>query len=112
MAVVAGRLRVESCCEVDHRPYDMQWWMYKRAYNCITLYFLQVANTRPTFHAEAVWDHVTMEPDELGFRAGDEIEVINMSDRDWWWGQTSTAAGWFPAAFVIVRSLLLLLAVV
>jgi Variant SH3 domain len=66
---------------------------------------LQVGNTRPTFHAEAVWDHVTVEPDELGFRAGDEIEVINMSDRDWWWGQTSSAAGWFPASFVNVSCL-------
>jgi len=55
-------------------------------------------------YAEAIWDHVTVEPDELDFLVGDEIEVINMSDRDWWWGQTQTAAGWFPAAFVAVCS--------
>jgi SH3 domain len=56
-----------------------------------------------TLNAEAVLDHVTIEPDELDFRAGDEISVINsVSDRDWWWGQTATATGWFPAAFVVV----------
>lgn len=64
---------------------------------------MQTSDGRLPVFAEAVWDHVTVDPDELDFRANDEIEVINMSDRDWWWGQTSVATGWFPAAFVVVR---------
>lgn len=53
--------------------------------------------------AEAVWDHVAMEPEELAFRAGDVIEVLDTLDRDWWWGATGNNYGWFPSAFVRVR---------
>lgn len=54
--------------------------------------------------AEAVWDHVTMEPEELAFRAGDVIEVLDTMNRDWWWGTRGEDSGWFPAAFVRVRN--------
>ncbi|KAL1464597.1 hypothetical protein WDU94_004227, partial [Cyamophila willieti] len=53
--------------------------------------------------AEAVWDHIAMEQEELGFRAGDVIEVLDTLDRDWWWGTRGEASGWFPAAFVRLR---------
>ncbi|GLG98029.1 Protein still life, isoform SIF type 1, partial [Gryllus bimaculatus] len=53
--------------------------------------------------AEAVWDHVTMEPEELAFRAGDVIEVLDRVNRDWWWGLCGEESGWFPAAFVRLR---------
>ncbi|XP_074658015.1 uncharacterized protein LOC141910991 [Tubulanus polymorphus] len=53
--------------------------------------------------AEALWDHVTMDPDELPFRAGDVIEVTDMLDKDWWWGCVDDFEGWFPAAFVRLR---------
>ncbi|XP_026685823.1 spermatogenesis-associated protein 13 [Diaphorina citri] len=53
--------------------------------------------------AEAVWDHVAMEAEELGFRAGDVIEVLDTLDRDWWWGTRGEASGWFPSAFVRLR---------
>ncbi|KAL0275632.1 UNVERIFIED_CONTAM: hypothetical protein PYX00_003429 [Menopon gallinae] len=53
--------------------------------------------------AEAVWDHVAMEPEELAFRAGDVIEVLDTLDRDWWWGATGDNYGWFPSAFVRLR---------
>ncbi|KAJ9585687.1 hypothetical protein L9F63_002477, partial [Diploptera punctata] len=44
--------------------------------------------------AEAVWDHVAMEPEELAFRAGDVIEVLDTVDRDWWWAlEEKTVAG-------------------
>ncbi len=56
-------------------------------------------------HAEALWDHVTMDPDELGFRAGDQIRVTDMMDKDWWFGTTQQHRGWFPAAFVRVSIL-------
>ncbi|XP_014664538.1 PREDICTED: uncharacterized protein LOC106806906 isoform X2 [Priapulus caudatus] len=53
--------------------------------------------------AEALWDHVTMDPDELPFRVGEVIEVIDNEDSDWWWGVNGETEGWFPASFVRVR---------
>ena len=53
-------------------------------------------------YAEALWDHVTLDAEELVFKAGDLITVIDSGDKDWWWGRISTRAGWFPAAFVRV----------
>ena len=55
-------------------------------------------------YAEALWDHITMDPEELGFRAGDLINVFDMSDKDWWFGEIEDRDGWFPAAFVRVRT--------
>lgn len=52
--------------------------------------------------AEAVWDHVAMETEELAFRAGDVIEVLDTLDKDWWWGAKGQTTGWFPSAFVRV----------
>ncbi|XP_068221441.1 rho guanine nucleotide exchange factor 4-like isoform X1 [Palaemon carinicauda] len=51
-------------------------------------------------YAEALWDHVTLDSEELVFKAGDLITVIDSSDKDWWWGRICHRAGWFPAAFV------------
>lgn len=53
--------------------------------------------------AEALWDHVAMESEELVFRAGDVIDVLDTADKDWWWGTCRGQHGWFPAAFVRVR---------
>jgi len=53
-------------------------------------------------YAEALWDHVTLDTVELGFRAGDVIEVKDMLDRDCWWGRLDDREGWFPSAFVAV----------
>lgn len=53
--------------------------------------------------AEALWDHVTMDPDELGFRAGDLIRVQDATDKHWWLGVLDDNEGWFPASFVRVR---------
>ena len=53
-------------------------------------------------YVEALWDHVTLDSEELGFRAGDLIEVTDMSDKDWWWGHLEDREGWFPAPFVMV----------
>ena len=48
---------------------------------------------------------MTMEHDELGFKVGDVIRVVDMKNADWWWGELDTAQGWFPATFVRVRNM-------
>ncbi|XP_077009533.1 LOW QUALITY PROTEIN: rho guanine nucleotide exchange factor 4-like [Tamandua tetradactyla] len=53
--------------------------------------------------AEALWDHVTMDDQELGFKAGDVIEVMDATNREWWWGRMADGEGWFPASFVRLR---------
>ncbi|XP_062958143.1 spermatogenesis-associated protein 13 isoform X3 [Cynocephalus volans] len=53
--------------------------------------------------AEALWDHVTMDDQELGFKAGDVIQVLEASNKDWWWGRNEDKEAWFPASFVRLR---------
>ncbi|XP_053518805.1 spermatogenesis-associated protein 13 isoform X2 [Artibeus jamaicensis] len=53
--------------------------------------------------AEALWDHVTMDDQELGFKAGDVIQVLEASNKDWWWGRSEDREAWFPASFVRLR---------
>ncbi|XP_034186585.2 rho guanine nucleotide exchange factor 3 isoform X2 [Osmia lignaria lignaria] len=65
--------------------------------------FEQTMDEEVVILAEAVWDHVAMEPEELAFRAGDVIEVLDNLDKDWWWGSCRGEHGWFPAAFVRLR---------
>ncbi|XP_078051254.1 rho guanine nucleotide exchange factor 3 isoform X1 [Augochlora pura] len=65
--------------------------------------FEQTMDEEVVILAEAVWDHVAMEPEELAFRAGDVIEVLDNLDKDWWWGNCRGEHGWFPAAFVRLR---------
>ncbi|XP_050416347.2 uncharacterized protein LOC126830100 isoform X4 [Patella vulgata] len=54
-------------------------------------------------YAEALWDHVTMDTDEMGFRAGDLVRVTDLVDKDWWFGVIDDRQGWFPATFVRLR---------
>ncbi|KAM3593083.1 uncharacterized protein V6R79_005799 [Siganus canaliculatus] len=54
-------------------------------------------------YAEALWDHVTMEEQELAFKAGDVIHVLEASHKDWWWGRGPDREAWFPSSFVRVR---------
>ncbi|CAB1454416.1 unnamed protein product [Pleuronectes platessa] len=56
-----------------------------------------------TVYAEALWDHVTMEEQELAFKAGDVIRVLEASHKDWWWGRGADREAWFPSSFVRVR---------
>lgn len=53
-------------------------------------------------YAEALWDHVTMDDQELAFKAGDVIQVLEASNKDWWWGRNEEKEAWFPASFVRV----------
>lgn len=56
-------------------------------------------------YAEALWDHVTMEEQELAFKAGDVIRVVDASHTDWWWGRGADREAWFPSSFVRVSRL-------
>ncbi|XP_060718324.1 spermatogenesis-associated protein 13 isoform X1 [Tachysurus vachellii] len=54
-------------------------------------------------YAEALWDHVTMGEQELAFKAGDVIRVLDAQEKDWWWGLVGERQAWFPSSFVRVR---------
>ncbi|XP_044147334.1 rho guanine nucleotide exchange factor 4 isoform X4 [Bufo gargarizans] len=54
-------------------------------------------------YAEALWDHVTMDDQELGFKAGSVVEVMDATNKEWWWGRITDSEGWFPASFVRLR---------
>lgn len=54
-------------------------------------------------YADAVWDRVALDQDELSFRVGDVIEILDMTDDVWWHGSVGDSSGWFPASFVRVR---------
>ena len=55
-------------------------------------------------YADAVWDRVGNENDELSFSVGDVIEILDMSDDTWWQGNVREKSGWFPSAFVRVST--------
>ncbi|XP_054442655.1 rho guanine nucleotide exchange factor 4 isoform X1 [Pteronotus mesoamericanus] len=44
-----------------------------------------------------------MDDQELGFQAGDVVEVMDATHREWWWGRVAGGEGWFPAGFVRLR---------
>ncbi|CAB1349974.1 unnamed protein product [Coregonus sp. 'balchen'] len=44
-----------------------------------------------------------MDDQELGFKAGDVIEVVDATNKEWWWGRILDSEGWFPASFVRLR---------
>ena len=53
--------------------------------------------------ADALWDYVSSESDELSFSAGDTIAVTEMTDEEWWGGFIEDRQGWFPKNYVRVR---------
>ncbi|XP_054616486.1 GRB2-related adapter protein 2a [Dunckerocampus dactyliophorus] len=48
---------------------------------------------------KAMYDFTAEEDDELGFCAGDIIEVLDNSDSSWWRGQLRDKSGLFPANY-------------
>ena len=54
-------------------------------------------------YADALWDRAAQEGDELSFRVGDVIEILDMTDDVWWHGSKGETSGWFPSSFVRVR---------
>lgn len=73
---------------------------------CVFFFPLQLISDGSIVYAEALWDHVTMDDQELGFKAGDVIEVVDATNKEWWWGRIMDSEGWFPASFVRVRQTL------
>uniref|UniRef100_A0A1A8DLS0 Rho guanine nucleotide exchange factor (GEF) 4 n=1 Tax=Nothobranchius kadleci TaxID=1051664 RepID=A0A1A8DLS0_NOTKA len=63
----------------------------------------QLISDGSVVYAEALWDHVTMDAQELGFKAGDVIKVIDATNKEWWWGCIMDSEGWFPASFIRLR---------
>lgn len=53
-------------------------------------------------YADAVWDRMALDDDELSFKVGDAVEILDMTDDVWWYGSVDSANGWFPASFVRV----------
>uniref|UniRef100_A0A3Q3R7C5 Osteoclast-stimulating factor 1 n=1 Tax=Monopterus albus TaxID=43700 RepID=A0A3Q3R7C5_MONAL len=55
----------------------------------------------PHRSVKALYDFVAEEDDELGFSAGDIIEVLDRSDTSWWTGKLRGKSGLFPANYTI-----------
>lgn len=52
-------------------------------------------------HVRAMYDFTAEEGDELGFSAGDIIEVLDHSDPSWWMGRLRGRSGLFPANYTM-----------
>ncbi|KAM6215348.1 GRB2-related adapter protein 2 [Rhynchocyon petersi] len=50
--------------------------------------------------ARALYDFEAMEDDELGFRSGEVVEVLDSSNPSWWTGRLHNKLGLFPANYV------------
>lgn len=55
-------------------------------------------------YADVVWDREPSDEDELSFRVGDVIEILDMTDDVWWQGSVVDSTGWFPSSFVRVST--------
>jgi len=54
--------------------------------------------------AEAVWDYSSWDcQEELTFKAGDVIKIIEKCNDAWWWGACKNQIGWFPASFIRLK---------
>ncbi len=49
---------------------------------------------------KALYDHDAEAEDELSFKTGDEIEVIESNDDGWWTGKCHGKTGMFPVNYV------------
>ena len=54
-------------------------------------------------YADAVWDYNPTQDGDLKFEANDVIELMDMTNDDWWLGYFNGSSGWFPATYVRVR---------
>ncbi len=61
---------------------------------------LQTPNMADLPKAKAMWEYNATQPDELTFKEGDFIELLDTSNPDWWLGVKNGKQGVFPAAYV------------
>lgn len=54
-----------------------------------------------SLQVKALYDFTAEEDDELGFCAGDVIEVLDRSDPSWWKGKLRGKSGLFPANYTM-----------
>ncbi|KAJ8251549.1 hypothetical protein GJAV_G00222540 [Gymnothorax javanicus] len=54
---------------------------------------------RPAMQVRALYDFTAEESDELGFSAGEVIEVLDNSDSSWWQGRVRGRVGLFPTNY-------------
>ena len=97
----------------------------------LSIHIFQFSQQLPLAIAEALWDHTSLNSDELAFSSGDVISVLYMEDgTSWWWGKRSIIdgastlgdgtdndgkingnsdgkEGWFPASYVRVSLIFL-----
>ncbi|KAJ3056397.1 F-BAR and double SH3 domains protein 1 [Rhizophlyctis rosea] len=57
---------------------------------------------RPTKQVKALYDYAAASDDELTFRTGDHIRLIDSSDPDWWEGELDGKRGAMPANYLLL----------
>jgi len=58
------------------------------------------SSPKVAFTATAVYDCTPGAADELGFRAGQLIEIVDANDPNWWIGRIGDAVGNVPVSHV------------
>lgn len=61
---------------------------------------LSLSPFQRTLWVRALYDFDAVEHDELGFRTGDILEVLDSSNPSWWKGRLRGELGLFPANYV------------
>ncbi|ODQ56699.1 hypothetical protein WICANDRAFT_37070 [Wickerhamomyces anomalus NRRL Y-366-8] len=51
-------------------------------------------------YVEAIYDYRPQQPEDLEFRAGDKIQVLEHTSPDWWKGAIGSRSGMFPSNYV------------
>ncbi|XP_065177375.1 rho guanine nucleotide exchange factor 4-like [Sycon ciliatum] len=98
----------EHCGEVTSHPrYKAMSTLLNRSGKLLPGDFEAFATNEVAFmnsiFADALWDYVAVDPEELSFVVGDTIEVTDMEDDEWWGGTANGTTGWFPANYVRLR---------
>jgi len=60
----------------------------------------QAGNGDLPAQARALYDFDAQDAEELGFKAGDTINIIQAVDAEWWQGEVDGRQGIFPVSYV------------